>query len=713
MHSWKRILVFIFICQSATSFAQQYNNWYFGQKAGLSFNAISGQPLPSVLSNSAMIAYEAASSISDSLGNLLFYTNGITVYNRHHVVMANGDDLDGHVSACQGAVIVQVPGNSNLYYIFTNDAVENQFAGSYKYSIVDMNLDGGNGAVFSKNNLLWPSCTERLTAARHQNGVDIWIITNDKNSNIFRSWLLTCTGLDINPVVSTSGIVLNMHAYVNSGKMIVSPDGKQLCQTHFPFQDESNTISSFIQLFDFNNATGVIFNARKIEFPNAPYTHCAYSPDSKLLYLTRSGDKAIDQLEATLPSVAAIEASRVVLNTPASYYDIQLGPDEKIYVAKANSRLSVINKPNVKGAGCNFTENQVTLSASSRLGLPFSMNDLFDTNNGFDYVILDSCSGTVQFQGQSNMPGTLQWFWDFGDGATSNLPNPVHQFPVTSQAFVVKMRVSSSLLCGGSVIKSRVIKPRGTPSRVNFEFVTRCDSGYVRFINTSENLEAIAGQYTWHFGDGATSQEQDPVHSYTQPGTYTVKLKLNSALPCFADSISVNVTLGSFTIFVSPPQTIIVGQSVQINAIGPAVSFQWSPPGGLSNPDIADPIASPVDDIVYIIKAKDANGCLSEDSVKINVIQYNDIYIPTAFSPNDDGKNDFIKPFFGIKYTLLAFTIFNRWGEIVFTTSARGKAWNGKVNNKPQPIGLYVWVLRARDDSGKLIERKGTLTLIR
>jgi gliding motility-associated-like protein len=713
MHSWKRIAVYFFLLFSTPLFAQQYNNWYFGQNAGLTFNAISGQPLPSVLSNGEMVAYEGSSTISDSLGNLLFYTNGVTVYNRNHTVMANGNGLEGHVSACQSAVIVQVPGNAHLYYIFTNDAVENQFTGSYKYSIVDMSLDGGNGAVISKNNLLWPSCTERLTAARHQNGVDIWIITNDKSSNIFRSWLLTCNGLDMNPVVSVAGVVLNMHNYVNSGKMIVSPDGKQLCQTHFPFYDEINPIPSFVQLFDFNNATGAITNGRKIEFPATRYTHCAYSPDSRFLYLTRYDEKAIDQLEVALPTVPAIEASRMVLQTSFSHYDIQLGPDEKIYVSRGASRLTVINRPNVKGTGCQLVENQIDLGASSRLGLPFSMNDMFDSNNGFTYTILDSCSGQVQFQGQSNMPGTLSWHWDFGDGAISTLQNPVHLFPPTAQTFVVKMKVSSPVLCGGSVIKSRIIRPRGIPSRVNFEFITRCDSGYVRFINKSENLQAIAGQYTWYFGDGATSQEQDPVHYYSQPGTYTVKLKLNSSQPCLADSLTAEVSLGSFPIFVTPEQTITIGQSVQINALGPAVSFRWSPSDGLSNPAIPDPWASPQQDIVYTVKATDASGCVSTDSVKINVIQYNDIFVPSAFTPNADGKNDILKPFFGVKYTLQEFSIFNRWGGRVFTTMRRGEGWDGTVNGKPQPVGMYVWVLKAKDEQEKVIEQKGSSMLIR
>ena len=713
MNLLKSTLIIFFLTTLLYCSAQQNNIWYFGRKAGLNFNSFSGQAIPSILTNSAMIANEGCSSISDSTGNLLFYTNGVTVYNRNHQVMLNGDGLLANLSSSQGAIIIPVPGNPDLFYIFTTDAVENAFANGYKYSILDMSMDNGDGALVTKNSSLWPSCTERLTAARHQNGVDVWIITNDRNSNIFRTWLLTCNGLNLTPVVSAVGTVLDQHNYVNTGVIKVSPDGKQLCQTHFPIFDETVIISNFIQLFDFDNATGVISNARSISFPATRFTHCEYSPNSKLLYVSRLYDKAVDQFEITLSTIAAIEASRITFPTLNPCYGMQLGPDEKIYVTKGNPSLGVINKPDIKGVGCNFQENQMYLTVSSQLGLPAFINDITDFNNGFTYTIIDSCSGNVQFQGSTTMPGTLQWQWDFGDGNTSNLQNPIHQFTPSDQNYVVKLKVTSSLLCGGSIQKSRIIKPSGTVTKVDFDLVNRCDSGYVRLINKTLNVQDIAGQYTWSFGDGYTSQDQDPIHSYIQPGTYTIKLKLNSTLPCLADSMETTIDIGGFNISVSPEQTILVGQSVQIFANGPATKYQWTPPIGLNDPAVSSPIASPLEDIVYKIKATDDNGCFSEDSVKVNVIQFNDFYVPSAFTPNNDGKNDVIRPFFGGKYTLLEFTVYNRWGEKVFTTSTRSDGWNGYFKNKIQSSGVYIWILRAVDENKKAVERKGTLVLLR
>jgi hypothetical protein len=125
-----------------------------------------------------MVAPEGSSSICDANGQLLFYSNGETIYNRNHNIMLNGDKLSGNISSVQSCLIVPVPGNDSIYYLFTSDAIENGYTKGYSYSIVNMRRDNGNGEVIVKNTLLYAPSTERLTAARHANAVDIWVITN-------------------------------------------------------------------------------------------------------------------------------------------------------------------------------------------------------------------------------------------------------------------------------------------------------------------------------------------------------------------------------------------------------------------------------------------------------------------------------------------------------------------------------------------------------
>src|SRR4030095_2098234 len=193
-----------FFCFSGL-FGQQNNMWYFGRKAGLNFNPIGTNPIPSRITGSAMDSNEGTASVCDNSGNLLFYTNSLTIYNRNNVVMLNGDNLLGNISTVQSAIIVPQPGNDSIYFVFTADAVENNYANGYRYSIVNMKRAAGLGEVISKNNVLWNSCTERMTAVRHADGVSVWLITNDNSSNTFRSWLITCTGIQPAPVVSNVG----------------------------------------------------------------------------------------------------------------------------------------------------------------------------------------------------------------------------------------------------------------------------------------------------------------------------------------------------------------------------------------------------------------------------------------------------------------------------------------------------------------------------
>lgn len=696
-------------------YSQQNNYWYFGRKAGLRFSAPAGQSIPVLLTNSAMDADEAAAAISDVNGNLLFYTNGATVFNKNHQVMINGDNLAGNFSATQIAIVPR-PNSDSIFYIFTTDAIENGFVAGYRYSIVDMSLDNDNGTVTTKNSLLFSSCTERMATARHANGIDVWLITNDNNSNIFRSWLITCTGIQPE-VVSTAGTIMNQHSGTNSGVMKVSPDGKFLCQTHFPIADEIGHIPNFIQLFDFNNITGEITNPRSISFPDAQYTHCEFSPDSKLLYITRPYDRKIDQLDISTPTIAAITASRVTFPTQGEYYDIQLAPDEKIYLAQPSQSLAVINQPDINGVGCGFQQDAVQLfPKNSYLGLPSHINDIVattDPNNGFTYAILDSCSGTVQFNSFSTIGGTPTWLWDFGDGTTSTLQNPVHTFTPSSVNYNVKLSVSSPVSCG-KIYKSRIIKPSGVLiGKPDFDIIRKCDSGYVRFVNKSASVNQAGIQFLWDFGDGTTSTNVHPIHIYTQPGTYTTKLKTITTTPCLNDSVSKTVDYDAFVVNASPDQTIKVGQSVQLNVTGPPGIYEWSPSLWLDDEHRKDPVAMPLEDIQYKVTVTNGEGCKSEDSVRINVIQYDDIYVPNAFTPNNDGKNDIIRPFYPGYIFLKEFSVYNRWGQRIYSTSQRSAGWDGRIGSLLQNNGVYVWILKAEDKDGNSIEKKGSFVLIR
>jgi gliding motility-associated-like protein len=696
--------------------AQHNNIWYFGRKAGLNFN----QPVPAPLVNSAMNADEGSSTICDSDGNLLFYTNGVTVFNRNHQIMLNGENLAGHVSTTQSGLIVPRPGSPNLYYIFTADAFENNFQYGYNYSVVDMTRDNGNGEVTTKNVMFSASCTERMTAIRHADGISVWVITNDRSSNIFRSWLINCNGINTTPVVSTLGSILNTYDLMNVGMLKASPDGKQLCQTHFPLFDEDHTIPNFFQLFDFDNATGTISNARTVNFGDAQITGCEFSPNSSLLYLTRPYDHAIEQVEGKLPSPADIVASRFTINTPGSgFFGIQLAPDQKIYLAQPSFFLGAINNPNAKGANCNFQNQQINIAQGSNAfvyaGLPTFLNDLsYSGTHDIGTVILDSCAGRVQFTGISSVPGAATWEWDFGDGSTGTGPSPVHAYSSAQPYYTVKVRIVPSNGCG-YLERSKIIYPNGILLNPDFEFTMACESRFVSFKNVSEVLPDTAlVRYTWNFGDGNSSTELNPDHTFDSRQIFNVTLKIESGSACTDRSVTKAIHLEPFNIQAPPDRVINPGESVQLTTSGAGATFSWSPITNLSDPTIGDPIASPVFSTTYVVTATNDAGCKDSDTVFIKVKQLPGIYVPSAFSPNNDGRNDIFRPILSDEFLLKEFIIYNRWGQVIFRTSETGSGWDGKAKGLPQSSGVYVWFVTATDlRTGSKEEKKGTFTLVR
>jgi len=691
---------------------QQYNNWFFGDGASIRFNVDSLPDPYAVTTTTPFTTSESSCAISDTNGDLLFYTDGVCVYSKNHTIMQNGTALMGNQSSFQGALIIPLPDHDSLFYIFTTDAFENSFQNGYRYSIVNMNRDNGLGEVIVKNVLLFSQSTERLTAARHSNGIDVWILGNELNSNAFYAWLLTCNGLQTNPVISVTGEIMNQNL-MNVGELKISSDGEQVCQTHFPIDGDVAGTANFFQLFDFNNTTGQLSNPKKIILPNTNTYTCEYSADSRFLYLAHSFSNKIEQVETKLATPGAIAASRISIPASPGIFRMQMGPDGKIYVNLSTVYLSAINFPNKKGIASNFHLNKIFLNKSAKLGLPFILNELTSDANSFSYQTIDSCSGTVKFTGPVTLAAPSQWLWNFGDGITSTDANPIHTFVPAGSTYGVTLSITSPLWCG-KIIKSQHIVPGGISAKANFTFSANCDSMKVRFMNSSFSSDNL--EFEWSFGDGATSVLEHPVHTYANRRSYRVLLRIKApGSVCILDSVSKIIEIGEFNIQASADQTITEGQSVQLNVTvtGGGISFQWSPDTWLSSSTIANPVAIPADDITYIVTAENTSGCIAADSVSVKVISINEIYVPTAFTPNNDGLNEIFKPVLGTKFSLQNFSVFTRWGEKLFSTSQKDIGWDGKIMGGAQPTGVYTWLIKAVNKEGQSIIKKGTVVLIR
>lgn len=347
--------------------------------------------------------------------------------------MPNGTGMAGHNSSTQSGVVVPTPGNPTRYYVFSVDAAPgtNGNGQGLRYSVVDMTLNGGMGDVVSteKNILLIPNQIEKITAVGNFVGDGTWVLSHVWGTNEIHAFLITSFGINTTPVVSTVGVVVPSNPDENGkGYMKVSPDGSKICTAHSGMQ--------MIQIFDFDNATGIASNAiQDYSYTKYPYG-VEFSPDNKLLYIStwkQSAPYSIWQYDLTAGSPQEILDSKVRIVNSNDRGALQLGPDNRIYVGQNNStQLSTINKPNTYGAGCNFQKNSVGLGGNeSGFGLPPFITSFFNLNVNFYYE--PACFGEITrfFESSSATPDSV--LWNFNDPASggnnwSNLFNPTHEF---------------------------------------------------------------------------------------------------------------------------------------------------------------------------------------------------------------------------------------------------------------------------------------------
>jgi gliding motility-associated-like protein len=337
----------------------QTDKWYFGIKAALDFSP--GEPI--ALIDSQMDASEGSSSIADSAGNLLFYTNGKQVWNRNHTIMPNGSGLHAHISSTQAACIVPKPGSSTLYYIFTTDAISGGNGYGLQYSEVDMALDGGNGAVTLKNIPLIAPTAEKLAVVA-KNNHEYWVVTHGHADNKFYAYKVTSAGVDTAPIISTIGQVLENHYDSAIGQMKISPKGSHLVAVH------SNGNA---ELFDFDLLTGQISNCR-ILFTEPENYGAEFSASGRMLYATGNFGRRIYQFDLLS---ADIPASRnLIVDMPLDgrrYFNgMQLANNGKIYIAPGQfTQLTVIEEPEKHGVACDLQMNAISLGGRTCIfGLP-------------------------------------------------------------------------------------------------------------------------------------------------------------------------------------------------------------------------------------------------------------------------------------------------------------------------------------------------------
>ena len=453
------------------------NNDTLGQQVNiLNFNQF---PVEISSSDSIHIDFwESNICMSDFYGSLVFYSNGIEIYNAQHQIMSNSDDFNNYSNYDQSSFnqnLIALPPlqqNSSIYHLFhikidegyviTPDStvyVAN-FGVRLYYTSIDADQDNSLGAVDVKAfTLVQDSLAPgKMTAIRHANGRDWWIIAPRQNSNLFYRILLTPDG----PQVLTSQNIGEPNIYATVGQAVSSPDGNWIAIDKIISHDKK-----FYQLeiFHFDRCTGLLSDP--IRFLYSPPIKfgggLAFSPDSRFLYQSNSSDL----LQYDLLASDIIASQQVVAIYDAYYnqsgnfffYNAQLGPDGKIYtnVSNGNNALHQINSPELPGALCEMRQRQIQLPYHSSFSIPTSPNyrlgpldgspcDTLGIDNmplaGFTYEKDAYNPRFVSFSDHSFYQ-PQSWLWDFGDGQSSTRANPIHEY-LQSGTYSVCLTVSNN-----------------------------------------------------------------------------------------------------------------------------------------------------------------------------------------------------------------------------------------------------------------------------
>lgn len=489
---------------------RQASNWYFGQGSGLSFNT---EP-PTVLSDGRLFTFEGCATISNKKGELLFYTDGITVYNKLHRPMPNGFSLLGDPSSSQSAIIVPKPEDENIYYIFT---VGVEFPG-LRYTSVDISLDGGNGdVVFNEKNIqLLPFASEKITAVKHLDGSSIWVIAFD--GGLFHSYKISSNGINRKSVKSILGdFISDPRGYLKA-----SPNGEYLAMANH---------SSSSYLLSFFAASGRVFPNIQLEFEELGENAYGveFSAESRKLYVDTFIQESSDDpdnpkntryLHQFDLNTADVQGSRILIDTREDTYRgaLQLAINGKIYRALSSQYLigsrylGVINNPELDGVLCDYQHNAIDLSPGFRgnlstQGLPPFIQSLFF----FTINVKNACINQASDFELNTIEENYSVLWDFGDGSTSTDINPTHQYLLPG---VYPVSATMLLSTGESKTINKMVQIFEVPNLNSNQTLEQCDNDNDGIANFNLNeayslLTSDVEQYTLTFYQSLTDLNND------------------------------------------------------------------------------------------------------------------------------------------------------------------------------------------------------------
>ncbi|TLU90018.1 PKD domain-containing protein [Dyadobacter sediminis] len=594
---------------------QEGAKWFFGGNAGLDF---SNSP-PTPITDGKLNTPEGTSAIANSKGQLLFYSDGITVWNKNGDVMpcfspGNCAPLKGSPNSTQSVLIVPQPtckGCEYLFNVFTTSDINGEKL--LTVSVVDMRRNNGLGAIIEQNTTLQQPTTERIVSARNDRDSTYWVISHDYGTNKFRIFHATTGGL-----VETSAPELGMpHDTPTEAEGYMkfsSPDsttGQRRLAVIVPGPPQN-----YVELFSFNDSTGVLTYDKTIDLGPAPPTAYGieFSPSGEKMYISFKGGNGassyLKQFDLTLPD-SLLEETAITIDSSATrnFGALQFAPDGKIYMAIEGSEyLAVIGEPEGNSlTGVDYERDGVNLGGKvSKLGLPNMVQDFTQESSGPGFEADGFCTNEpTTFQASPICdPIEDSYQWDFLGNGNFTAPSKEQKATYTYSepgTYMVALRASNK--CKDTTIVQEVTIYE-TPPQINLG-ADKDTCG--NFVPLDMNVQAEV--YAWiHRGRVVGRQK---TYNAVATGRYIAVAFNGPEGECFsADTIE--ITLRKPPAFsIGPDTTLCRDSSILLSVQSERwIEFNWSTGEQTRGITVGQPGS-------YFVIVKDRNDCFNSDTIQV------------------------------------------------------------------------------------------------
>ena len=333
---------------------------------------------------------------------------------------------------------------------------------------------------------------------------------------------------------------------------------------------------------------------------------------------------------------------------------------------------------------------------------------------GFSVNALNQCFPGHQFIFTNSSiiaSGTMLYTWNLGDGTIQTSTDVTYSY-AKPNGYAVNLQVGTVNGCFDSYGTNINVYPMPT---ADFTVTPVCTDLPVPLKNNTFNNTSFPVNYLWDFGNGHTSSLRNPVYGYSLPGTYTIKLSVNTTqcpqpLSIKQQTVVVDLPLPGISY---PLKDAVMNFPEPLKARQFGSNIAWFPGTNLDNRNSYTPYFRGLNPQLYTIQIRTSSGCLTVDTQMVKVHKKIEIYVPTAFTPGNNGLNNYLRPLLMGFEKVNFFRIYDRWGKLIFEMKSDRPGWDGKIKNIPQEIQTVVWMIEAVDLDGVIHHRQGTTVLMR